>query len=173
MVVNSQLKWKLLAESIGMTAIVLSLVFVGLQLRQSETIAENEIGMQQLENTIEAHGQINDHVSVWVKGLAAEKLSHEETIIFENLLINLNDIAFNSSLNRMFLGDNSGARGVATDFAVFLHQNPGARNVWVTREHTLAEARKITLAEKQDRSLLPYLEWVTVALEKLDQETKD
>ncbi|MDX2478727.1 MAG: hypothetical protein QNK24_00150, partial [Desulfuromusa sp.] len=66
--VNLASKWKDIAELIGITAIVLSLVFVGLQLRQSQLIAHSEIALQELESTIEAHSQINDYVDVWVSG---------------------------------------------------------------------------------------------------------
>ena len=92
MLENSKIKWKFVAELIGMTTIVLSLVFVGLQLRQSEVIAGNEVGIQELGNRIEAHDQINEHVNVWARGLAGEKLSDEDAIVFENLLVNINDI---------------------------------------------------------------------------------
>jgi uncharacterized membrane protein YecN with MAPEG domain len=92
-VINLASKWKDFAELIGITAIVLSLVFVGLQLRQSQVIAQSDIALQELESTIEAHGQINDYVDVWISGLAGKKLSDRNAVIFENLLVNLNDVA--------------------------------------------------------------------------------
>ncbi len=173
--VNSKIKWKVIVDSIGIIVIVLSLVFVGLQLRQSQVIATNEIGLKELESRIAAHGQINDHVSVWVKGLAGEKLSDDDTVIFENLLINVNDITFHSASNYFQLGDHADARIVTGDLAIFLHRNPGARRVWETRENRLAELRKINSPDnwKEISSVgIPYVEWVTGALEKLDQETK-
>ena len=50
--INLTSKWKDFAELIGITAIVLSLVFVGLQLRQSQLIAQSDIALQELESTI-------------------------------------------------------------------------------------------------------------------------
>ena len=44
--------WKDIAELIGSTAIVLSLVFVGLQVRQSQLIAQSDIALRELESTI-------------------------------------------------------------------------------------------------------------------------
>jgi hypothetical protein len=170
MLENSKISWKFLAELIGMTAIVLSLVFVGLQLRQSQVIAENEVGLQELQNRIEAHGQINEHVNVWAKGLAGEELSYEDAVVFENLLVNINDITFHASSNYYSLGDQTSARLVISDLAIFLHRNPGARSVWETREQRLDAAREIALSDfGLEPAHFPYVEWVNEALKKLDK----
>ena len=169
---KSKIEWKVIAESIGIMAIVLSLVFVGLQLNQSQVIARNEVGIQSLENRIEAHGQINDHANVWVRGLAAEKLSDDDATVFENLLININDIAYFSAANYFELGEDVDARIVSSHFAIFLHRNPGARRVWEARESRLAKGRKTVqarfLAETTSFDV-PYVKWVMEALEDLDQ----
>ena len=169
---NSKIEWKVIAESIAMMAIVLSLVFVGLQLKQSQVIARNEIDGQFLENRIEAVGQINDHVNVWVRGLAAEKLSVDDAAVFENLLININDITFFTASNHFNLGSNEDARINIDDFAIFLHRNPGARRVWEARESRLAEGREVIQSANtvgSTKSTFPYVEWVMQALEDLDQ----
>ncbi|MFC1701780.1 hypothetical protein ACFL1J_03415 [Pseudomonadota bacterium] len=169
---NSKIEWKVIAESIAMMAIVLSLVFVGLQLKQSQVIARNEIDGQFLENRIEAVGQINDHVNVWVRGLAAEKLSVDDAAVFENLLININDITFFTASNHFNLGSNEDARINIDDFAIFLHRNPGARRVWEARESRLAEGREVIQSANtvgSTKFTFPYVEWVMQALEDLDQ----
>ena len=171
-VANSKIEWKAIAESIAMMAIVLSLVFVGLQLKQSQVIARNEIDGLFLENRIEAVGQINDHVNVWVRGLAAEKLSVDDAAVFENLLININDITFFTALNHFNLGSNEDARINIDDFAIFLHRNPGARRVWEARESRLAEGREVIQfgnTVDSTKFTFPYVEWVMQALENLDQ----
>jgi len=171
-VANSKIEWKVIAESIAMMAIVLSLVFVGLQLKQSQVIARNEIDGQFLENRIEAVGQINDHVNVWVRGLAAEKLSVDDAAVFENLLININDITFFTASNHFNLGSNEDARINIDDFAIFLHRNPGARRVWEARESRLAEGREVIQSANtvgSTKFTFPYVEWVMQALEDLDQ----
>jgi hypothetical protein len=171
-VINLKVDWKVIAESIGILSIVLSLVFVGLQLQQSQVIALNEIENQYLENRIEANGQINDHVNIWVRGLAADKLSVEDAAIFVNLLNNINDITFFTALNRFTLGSIADARIGIDDFAIFLAQNPGARRAWEAREVRLAQGRKIVqieLIEDSGKFDFPYVEWVMQALERLDQ----
>ena len=114
-------------------------------------------------------------MNVWVGGLAAEKLSDEDAVIFENPLINVNDIAFHSSSNYFELGEIIDARIVTDGFAIFLHRNPGARRVWETRENRLADARKIVLADILEDTTsfnIPYVEWVIEVLENLDKEVK-
>ena len=136
------LNWKEIAEAIGIIAIVMSLYFVGLQVKQSTIIAESETGMQQLENTLEAHSQINEHAELWIRGLAGDELTAVEAVIFENLLINLNDITFHVVSNYMELGERLGAEIVLSDFAGFLHRNPGARQLWERRENLLNQNRE-------------------------------
>ena len=169
---NLKIDWRIIAESIGVTSIVLSLVFVGLQLMQSQVIAQNEIDSKFLENRIAAIGQINDHVNIWVRGLAGEKLSDDDAVVFENLILNFNDITFFTSLNHYNLGNDADARVNTDDFAIFLHRNPGARRAWEARESRLAEGREIlrsNLVEEAGSDDLPYVEWVTQALVDLDQ----
>jgi hypothetical protein len=169
---NMKIKWSIIIESIGMSAIVLSLIFVGLQLQQSQIIAQTEIQSQYLENRIAANGQINDHVDVWVRGLADEKLSINDAAVFNNLLLNLNDMIFFTSLNQVRLGGTDNARMIVTDFAIFLHRNPGARRVWKARELQIAERREVIetrLSESVFELPFPYVEWVLEAFENLDE----
>lgn len=170
--VNLKIDWKVVLETIGMFSIVLSLVFVGLQLRQSQVIAGNEIDGQFLENRIEAIGQINDHVNIWVRGLAGEKLNDDDAAVFGNLILNFNDITFFTSMNHFNMGNVADARVNTDDFAIFLHRNPGARRVWEARESRLAEGRKTLQSDHSEEagsSDVPYVEWVMQALVDLDQ----
>jgi hypothetical protein len=172
-VANLKIDWKVILESIGMLSIVLSLVFVGLQLKQSQVIAQNEIDGQFLENRIQAIGQINDHVNVWVRGLAGEKLSSDDAAVFGNLILNFNDITYFTAMNHFNLGSDAQARITTDDFAIFLHRNPGARRVWEARESRLAEGRKTVQSEFLEEAgsyEFPYVEWVTQALMDLDQK---
>jgi hypothetical protein len=172
-VVNLASKWKDIAELIGITAIVLSLVFVGLQLRQSQLIAQSDIALQELESTIEAHGQINDYVDVWVSGLAGKKLSDRNAVIFDNLLVNVNDVTWSSASNYTLLGDEFRTRILISHFAGFLHQNPGARRVWEVCENRLKSFRQAVVEEfTEGRDEFDYTGMVIETLEKLDQVAK-
>lgn len=89
-----------------------------------------------------------------------------------NLLININEKVYFSSLSQFRLGSANDARMNVTDFAVFLHSNPGARRVWKARELQLAERRHIVetkFSESVVEIEFPYVEWVLEALESLDE----
>lgn len=172
---NIKIKWSIVIDAIGMSAIILSLIFVGLQLQQSQIIAQTEIDGQFLENRIAANGQINTHVGIWVRGLADEKLNREDSEVFNNLLLSINEIVYFTSLSQFRLGETANARENVTDFAIFLHRNPGARRVWKAREFMLAEKRDIIetkFEEKMVELKFNYMKWVLGALESLDESSK-
>ena len=72
------LSWKSLAELIGMAAIVGSLIFVGLQIRQEQVIALSELNLSLLASQIELNNSISDNADIWVRGNAGEELSQAE-----------------------------------------------------------------------------------------------
>jgi REP element-mobilizing transposase RayT len=96
----------------------------------------------------------------------------DDAAVFENLLLNINDITYFTALNHFNLGSNVDARINIADFAIFLHRNPGARRVWEARESGLAEGREVVQSELTEDAIkfnFPYVEWVMQALEDLDQ----
>ena len=62
----------------GMLGIMASLVFVGVQVRQTQTIGEGESATQFLDATISARQVFIDNIDVWIKGCAGEELSITE-----------------------------------------------------------------------------------------------
>ena len=83
------LSWKSLAELAGMAAIVGSLIFVGLQIRQEQVIALSELNLSLLASQIELNNSISDNADIWVRGNAGEELSQAERIIYESLSDNM------------------------------------------------------------------------------------
>ena len=75
--------WREIAELIGIAAIVASLIFVGIQLRQDEQIAQAErLATQQILD-LEITRFIDERAEVWRKGLAGEEQSENDQISFE------------------------------------------------------------------------------------------
>lgn len=125
------LSWKDVAELIGIAAIVASLVFVGLQMRQTQEIAFAEMGWSHLVAEIESRSAIYDFPDVWAKGNAGEELTPSESVIYETLILDFNSLQFYRAMNLVALtGDESEAQVVFADVAGFLHENPGARREW-------------------------------------------
>lgn len=75
---GSQLKasnWKDVAELLGIVAIVASLVFVGLQIRQDRAIAEAQVFAEQDAVVIEMANLISANRDLWLRGLRGDELS--------------------------------------------------------------------------------------------------
>ncbi len=135
------LKWKSLAETLGIAAIVASLIFVGLQMRQSQVIAIAETYMSILSSEIEVRNAVSEHAILWSKANSGAELDEAETVIFGNLVANLSSET-HRSMNQLRRLDHIGAaRSQVHSFASFLHQNPAARQVWTVQSEIWSKHR--------------------------------
>ncbi len=64
------ISWKAVEEFLGATAIVASLIFVGLQLRQEQRVASIEAGFNLVESFYEQRNVTIENASVWANGNA-------------------------------------------------------------------------------------------------------
>ena len=125
--------WKDGAELIGIAAIVASLIFVGLQMKQAQEIANAERRMMRNANQIEVNNAISEHAEIWVRGLSDQELNETEAVIFKNLLSNRDAFVFANWRAAQGLGSGVGATSRVANYSVFLYENPGARRVWESR----------------------------------------
>lgn len=132
---------------VGVAAIVASLIFVGLQLRQEEEIALSDANLNYLLSRIERNNAIIENSAIWVRGNANDDLNAEDSAVFRAMVLNMNDTAFfaNQQLRRM--GLDFPADNTVADFATFLHDNPGAWRVWNEREDALELNRSILVED--------------------------
>ena len=135
-------RWSDWFESIGIIAIVASLVFVGLQLRQAEKTASAEGFASTMSNFIEVGNSIKADVNIWNRGAAGEELTDDEAAVFAVLVRQINDAAYFGYMQDLELNGEEVARVNATDFAIFLNTNVGAQRVWLAREEHLIKYRK-------------------------------
>ena len=134
---------KEVVELIGLAAIVASLIFVGIQLRQSQNIALAEGYSMHFAARIDVSNSIKEHSSIWRKGTAGEELQASEMEVFSVLVYQVNQSAVQAFLNAWQVSGEEEARFSARDFAGFLYQNPGARAVWIKREDNLLAYRRL------------------------------
>lgn len=162
---NRRYSTKDIAETIGVIAIVLSLVFVGLQLRQTHEIAVSEVFSASTGHLIEANIAIIENSDVWVKASFGEALSTEELLVVDHLVENLWES--NLSLFHHFyeLGDEAGADTLATDFAEYLYRNPGILEIWTNNQLRKSKAR--ATIHGQENSLRYGVETIRGRVEKL------
>lgn len=124
------MNWKDTAELVGMAAIVASLIFVGLQMRQTQDIALTDSGWNKLESEIEFRRVTYEFPDIWRKGNAGEELNPSKAVIYRTLMKDLNSLEFTKYYNATILDDPGAADAARWDMAGFLYENPGARREW-------------------------------------------
>ena len=77
--------WKTTAELIGIAALIASLLFVGMQLRQDREIATAQLFAEYDNTVIEWGGLISDNRDIWVRGLNGAELDESERAAFFTL----------------------------------------------------------------------------------------
>ncbi len=137
------------AEIIGLVAIVSSLIFVGIQLRQAQSIAMADGYSMLFATRVEVANSIKEHTDIWRRGAAGEELDDNETTIFALLVNQVNETGVQGFLHAWQVAGVYEADFNARQFAAFLYQNPGARTVWNRREDSLTLYRSL-LSEEGD-----------------------
>jgi hypothetical protein len=150
------------AELVAFIGIIVSLVFVGLQLRQSEVIALSELNASVLANRIEVNAAIIEHPDIWERGNRDEELVSADAAIFSRQVLNINDEAYYSVQQFLIWGDVDGADLDTAVFAAYLHENPGARRVWRSRADKLRYYRGLIIPDEQVTS-----DWIESVESKL------
>ncbi len=144
--------WRRIAELIGVLAVVLSLMFVGLQMRQTNDIAYLELDTAMVGIAVDTAELIAANSDVWVKGNAGEELTASEYAVFNEMISAMNSrlVVMNSHASQ--LGRDDIADLIRRDWAAFLHQNPGARHAWLSREDNLIKYRRLAAPDAADFS---------------------
>lgn len=121
-----KIDWKDAAELIGIAAIFVSLVFLALQIRQQQLAADAEAVAATAANLTELTQAINEHRSIWIKGLKGEELSEADESIFYGLMWATwrNRVAEIDRAERLTVGD---AGRYAERFAFEIYTYPGLR----------------------------------------------
>jgi hypothetical protein len=131
----AQNNWKDIAELIGITAIVASLVFVGMQMKQSQELAFAESVQLMRANGIEQGALQANHIGVWMRGNSNEALEGEDREVYKILFTQMQNQWFFNWISLRSIGTDYEGVGPKS-FAQYLHQNPGARAEWARRVAT-------------------------------------
>ena len=136
-----KLSFRDIAELIGFTSVVGSLVFVGLELRQAQLATQAESGATRAAWNIDNRNVINEYPEIWLKGNSGAQLSDTEQVIYSNLIRNF-------YTNNGFTWRRDHALGIrradfsAEEFAWFLYEHPAARREWESWMQVSIERRK-------------------------------
>ena len=125
------ISWKNLVEMVGVIAIVASLVFVGLQLQQTQNIANSEVAAKFLVDDMEWVNLVNSNRDVWIRGNRGDELNELGMSTYRDLAQIRDSISFFRYRQVEDLGMTGNI--IVADFATYLHLNPGARREWQRR----------------------------------------
>ena len=163
-------EWNEIAELVGIAAIVGSLLFVGLQMKQTQSIAESERFEITIGNRVEIRNAINEHADIWIRGNAGAELDPGDAVIYENLIQNLATQSQFSSFASDRLGNQRGAVANRTTFIMFLHKNPGARRLWETLQTEVKQTENLLHPDQYTES--GWAGSIRSGLAKLDRAKK-
>jgi len=121
--------WKDIAELIGIAAIVVSLVFVGLQLRQEQEIAIVETRGDVTAAAIGLADTLKGNGDIWKIGLDGSPMTDAERIEFLALVEVVDSHLFTQWIRRDRIGPVN-PDGVARGYAYALYSHPGLRLAW-------------------------------------------
>ena len=127
-----RVQWKDLAEAIGFVALIASLVFVGLQIRQDQKIARLQIAAEFDDTMIEYARVINANREIWIKGLEGGDLTPEDQVTFEAVAFAVWQ-KFLGLYNRADFVDKGRKGGIARQLASELYIFPGLREYFLAR----------------------------------------
>jgi hypothetical protein len=159
--------WKDIAELVGIAAIIASLLFVGLQMKQTQEIALNDYRLNRVDSGIEAENARFEYAELWIRGNAGDELDPSERMIYEGLIDSAWNRAFWNTLSQRQLGMTLDID--IHDFARFLHRNPGAKLYWLNAADQRNEERAFLSGGAIGSTPSELQEIVRGGLTKLDQ----
>ncbi len=119
-------------QVIGIFAVVASLVFVGMQMRQDQEIAITETRSSVTQIIGDLATIIEVAPGTWKRGLDGEELSEEESITFLAMAVAVESHFFNVYLRflRLSIGDPD---AITRNFAYALYVYPGLQRAYVSK----------------------------------------
>ena len=114
----------------GMAAVVASLIFVGLQIKQSDDIALAGVLESVATRAIEERALITTHAETWRKACIGESLTADESLIANSIYMNYLQNNFNSWVRFRETGiGGTGSQFLTDAYAANIHRYPGFRKM--------------------------------------------
>ena len=156
-------------QIVGIFALVLSLIFVGLQIRQEQEIAIVDTYGAVAETEIDLSILIGENFEVWRKGLEGETLTENEKGLFLGLAT-----AVESQYQRNFIRWSRIGPGdpdsMASEYAFALYLFPGLREGFESRQRFDTYRDE---ARGYGSDLSPWERLIAQYLEKFEEERPD
>ena len=121
-------KWREIAEFFGIAAIVGSLIFVGLQMRQAQEIAIADAYSELASSYLARSELVTMHSDLIAKANRGEEFTDAESIALEQFVLSMWQVQVFAASRWKYLGIESGGR--AGYFGTFLCKNNGIIEIW-------------------------------------------
>jgi hypothetical protein len=151
-------------QVIGIFAVVLSLIFVGIQLRQDHATALSGTSQSGASNYVELQIAIAEHAESLSKSNRGDDLTESEFTALSALVRGMHRQAVTDVLERRRLG--GGGDIPQAIFASWLHRNPGAKEIWLSQGAESVE--DVGRVAGDEGVLRLFFEEVEQALDKLE-----
>ena len=125
----NKLDWKSVGEFVGVTAIVGSLIFVGMQLVVDQDIAESQAYIESAQLTNDQVELLTAYRDVWIAGLDGDDLEQRDEFVFQALVW----AAFQRKVavwHRRIRLDAGDPQNWINSFALEIFQYSGLRRAW-------------------------------------------
>ena len=131
--------WWLSIETVGVVALIVSLLFVGYQLQQDRRIATAQVIAENNASTIELFATISENSDVWRKALSGDQLSQDDEMQFKAIAFGIYQRHYNlfQVIGQLDVGSRE---QVAQQYAFDLYQYPALRRLFIA-EGQLIDAR--------------------------------
>ena len=133
--------WKDVAELVGIAAIVASLVFVGVQVRQSQSSANVSQVTGYGEQMLELRSLLIEHADVWQRACADEELDSVESAQAAQLFRAYAEFTWAQGVTSE-LGMFDYAPLLAGRFAANVHRYPGFARMWKAQSEWVKDAEQ-------------------------------
>ena len=123
-------------EIVGLFAVVASLIFVGMQLRQEAAIAATDSVWSRSFAITGLSELINENSEVWIAGLRGDELSPAEEAEFQGMAEAVESFFVATYIrfsNFRAVAGSQDAQQAIDDYAFALYANEGLRRVWRTQ----------------------------------------
>ncbi len=128
-------------EMIGSLAVVVTLVYLAVQIRASTMESEANHFSVNAGQESEMRSRFMEHADVWIKGNAGDELSPSERFIFDELVAVKSTQHF-FTFRRLMARGTGRERVQVSEMARFFHQYPAAYRSWRSHQESVLLTRR-------------------------------
>ena len=137
-------------QIVGMFGIIASLVFVGVQVRQTQSIGEGDSATQFFDATISGKQFLVENIDVWIKGCAGEEMSVTEEAQFAHMFRTYGLASYFAWLGTKNNILDLNPQDIVYAFAANIHRYPGFKRISLSWNDWAKEGLEFSLRSSEE-----------------------